>query len=386
MLVPFLPIYVDLSPHFHLDQAFANQFQTSIQIVKTDNAREFFNTTLGSFFQSHGIIQQSSCVNTPQQNGVAERKNRHILDMSRSLLFQSNVPKKFWGEAVLTATYLINRLPSRVLKLKSPLDVFLSIYPNCHLVTKIPFKLFGCTAFVHVYPQNRGKLDARSTRCIFLGYSTSKKGYKCFCPTTQKFFHSMDVTFFENTPYFSNSVIQGENHATSESHNWETLIDTPLPKITTPYVPEVTEPNPNHSDLSPCIHPRHLLLPDDTIKVYTRRTQEVPPEQSQQSQSLPTSSPEKISTSEPVPDPQLSPPEANQSLELPIAQRKGIRSCTSHPTQRYISYSNLSTKYRACVTALDKISIPGSIYEAMKVPQWKFATLAEYQALQNNGS
>ena len=120
--------------------------------------------------------------------------------------------------------------------------------------------------------------------------------------------------------------------------------------------------------------------------MYTRRTQEVPPEQSQQSQSLPTSSPEKISTSEPVPDPQLSPPEANQSLELPIAQRKGIRSCTSHPTQRYVSYSNLSTKYRACVTALDKISIPDSVYEAMKVPEWKFATLAEYQALQNNGT
>ena len=72
-----------------------NQFQTNIQVFKTDNAQDFFNSILGSYLQSHGIVHQSSCVDTPQQNGVAERKNRHLLEVARSLLFTSHVPKNF---------------------------------------------------------------------------------------------------------------------------------------------------------------------------------------------------------------------------------------------------------------------------------------------------
>ena len=71
------------------------QFQTNIQVLRTDNARDFFNSVLGSYLQSNGIIHQSSCVDTPQQNGVAKRKNRHLLEVARSLLFSSHVPKRF---------------------------------------------------------------------------------------------------------------------------------------------------------------------------------------------------------------------------------------------------------------------------------------------------
>ena len=97
------------------------QFRAEIQILKTDNAKDFFNSSLGPYLKSHGVVQQSSCVDTPQQNGVAERKNCHVLEVARSLLFQTHLPKKFWGEAILTATYLINRMPSRILKFRSPL-------------------------------------------------------------------------------------------------------------------------------------------------------------------------------------------------------------------------------------------------------------------------
>ena len=101
------------------------QFQAKIQILRTDNGREFFNTSLSQFLSHHGIIHQSSCVYTLQQNGVSERKNRHLLEVARSLMFTTNVPKQFWGDAILTASYLINRMPSKVLNYQTPLNMFL---------------------------------------------------------------------------------------------------------------------------------------------------------------------------------------------------------------------------------------------------------------------
>ena len=90
------------------------QFNISIRVLRSDNAREYFSTPFTSFMSQHGIIHQSSCAHTPQQNGVAERKNRHLVETARTLLLHSHVPFRFWGDAVLTACYLINRMPSSV--------------------------------------------------------------------------------------------------------------------------------------------------------------------------------------------------------------------------------------------------------------------------------
>ena len=70
---------------------------------------------------NQGIIHQSSCIDTPQQNGVAKQKNRHVLDVARSIMFTMNVPKIFWGEVNLTSAYLINRMPFKTLQLQTPL-------------------------------------------------------------------------------------------------------------------------------------------------------------------------------------------------------------------------------------------------------------------------
>nr|KYP63246.1 Retrovirus-related Pol polyprotein from transposon TNT 1-94 [Cajanus cajan] len=187
-----------------------NQFGVSIKRIRSDNAKDYFNHGLISFCQKEGIIHESSCVKTPQQNGIAERKNGHLLDQTRALLFQHEVPKRFWGEAVLTACYLINRLPSSILASKSPMEVLSSFYPNVSTSNQLIPRIFGCVSFVHVHSGNRGKLDPRALKCVFIGYSSTQKGYKCYHPPSRKFFVSRDVTFFEHKSYFHQDHPQGE--------------------------------------------------------------------------------------------------------------------------------------------------------------------------------
>ncbi|RDX72025.1 hypothetical protein CR513_48542, partial [Mucuna pruriens] len=80
-----------------------------------NNDTEFVNLEFSKFLKDNSVVHELTCVNTPQQNGVAERKNCHLLEVARALLFQMSIPNVYWGEAVLTTTYLINRLPTRVL-------------------------------------------------------------------------------------------------------------------------------------------------------------------------------------------------------------------------------------------------------------------------------
>ncbi|KAG8473962.1 hypothetical protein CXB51_033910 [Gossypium anomalum] len=101
------------------------QFNSNIHTLRTDNGREYFNSILSPYLSEQGIIHQSSCPDTPQQNGVSERKNRHLVAVARALMFTMGVPKYLWGEAVLTACYLINRLPSKVLNFQTPLHLYI---------------------------------------------------------------------------------------------------------------------------------------------------------------------------------------------------------------------------------------------------------------------
>jgi len=85
------------------------QFNTFVSMLRSDNAKEYLSTSFKAFLNSQGILHQTSCPHTPQQNGIAERKNRHLIETARTLLIHHNVPTIFWSDAVLTACYLINR-------------------------------------------------------------------------------------------------------------------------------------------------------------------------------------------------------------------------------------------------------------------------------------
>ena len=130
-----------------------------------------------------------------------------------------NVPKQFWGETILSTTYLINRMPSCILDFKIPFSTFQTFFLTNKIFSSIPLKIFGCSTFVHNLNPHHNKLDPKSIKCIFFGYSPHQKGYRCYFPHTKIFYHTMDVTFYENQPYYPNVGIQGEQPNTYPTEN-----------------------------------------------------------------------------------------------------------------------------------------------------------------------
>ena len=147
------------------------------------------------------ILHQTSCPGTPQQNGVAKHKNRHLIETARTLLLHMHVPLQYWSDAVLTTCHLINRMPSSILNDQIPHSI---LFPRVNLYS-LPPRIFGSTCFVHHLAPSCDKLSTRSVKCVFLGYSRLQKGYRCYSPQLTRYFVSADVTFFESSPYFPSS-------------------------------------------------------------------------------------------------------------------------------------------------------------------------------------
>ena len=120
------------------------QFHVFVQNLRSDNAKEYVSEQFQSFMLQNDILHQISCVDTPSQNDVAKRKNRHLLETARALLFQMQVSKHFWTDVVSTTCFLINRMPSSVLNWDTPYYI---LFPN-KLLFPIEPRIFGCTCFV----------------------------------------------------------------------------------------------------------------------------------------------------------------------------------------------------------------------------------------------
>jgi len=154
-----------------------NQFGCIVKIVRNYNALEFNTSDCQSFFADKGILYHTSCVDRPQQNGRVERKHRHLLEISTALRFQASLPLRFWGDYILTATYIINMLPIAMLGYKTPYKKLLHQPPKCD-----PRTVFGCLAFASNPGKVGDKFQPMGTPYVFLGCPPYIKGLQTVEP------------------------------------------------------------------------------------------------------------------------------------------------------------------------------------------------------------
>ena len=168
-----------------------NYFKTSLITLYTDGETEY--KSLQSYFVSQGIQHQVSPPYTLEHVGSTERKHRHVVETGLAMLHTASLPLKYWSHAFLAAAYLINCLPTPILKHQTPLESLFQHKPNYDKL-----RAFGCVCFPWLRPYSDHKLDKRSKPCVFIGYSNTHNAYKCLDLTSNRVYISRHVTFIEH--------------------------------------------------------------------------------------------------------------------------------------------------------------------------------------------
>ena len=181
-----------------------------LKCVRSDNGGEYLGP-FDEYCNSLGIRHQRTVKKTPQQNGVAERMNRTIVERIRCMLSHAKLSRTFWGEAMRTAVDLINLSPSNPLLGDVPERVW-----RGKDVTYDHLKVFGCRAFVHIPKDERSKLDDKSKQCIFIGYGHDEFGYRLWDPLDKKLIRSRDVVFLEDQTIEDFGMIEKSGSSSSD--------------------------------------------------------------------------------------------------------------------------------------------------------------------------
>lgn len=169
-----------------------NQTGKKIKYLQSDNGKEYVNNSFDEFLRTNGIGRRLTVTHTPEQNGVAERRNRTLVEMARCLLIQSELPQSFWGEAINTANYTRNRCPSRSIDGKTAFEKWTGKIPNVKY-----FREFGSEVFTLNRDPTKNKFESRSTKGIFIGYSEQSKAYRIWIPEERKIDITRDTIFTE---------------------------------------------------------------------------------------------------------------------------------------------------------------------------------------------
>jgi transposase InsO family protein len=168
-----------------------NQIGQKIQVLRSDNGREYVNDRFKKQLRECGIIHETSVPHSPSQNGVAERQNRVLLEMARCMILDAQMPDAAWAEAITTAAYIRNRLYSSATN-RTPFELFYGRKPQVSHIRR-----FGVTTVALKEGQNINKLHPKGEVLKLVGYSPTQKGYRLISPQNGKLIISRDVRFMD---------------------------------------------------------------------------------------------------------------------------------------------------------------------------------------------
>jgi len=311
-----------------------NQFGTKVQIIRSDNGNEF---KMNSFFDSKGIIHQTTCVETPEQNGIAERKHQHLLNVARALIFQSKISTCFWSYALLHAAFLINVTPTPYLNNQTPHEKLYKNPYNYH-----DLKVFGCLCYVQTLSAKRSKFEPRARPAIFLGFPPHTKGYIAYDLKSHDIKTSRNVLFHED---IFPSCYNIDNNVAKD--------DVCLP-ISQSYNPVFDYELHNDDNSGNTTNIDNLISADQNCTSSTTDTRK-----SNRIRSLPA---------------------YLKDYQIDLACVKN----TKYPIQSYISLSRLSTHFQQVILNIDSNREPKSFEEVAQNPDWKKAMDTELSALEQN--
>ncbi|GJW42622.1 putative ribonuclease H-like domain-containing protein [Tanacetum coccineum] len=177
-----------------------NLIDLRVKVIRCDNGTEFKNRVMNQFCEMKGIKREFSVARTPQQNGVAERKNRTLIEAARTMLADSKLPTTFWAEAVNTACYVQNRVLVIKPHNKTPYELFLGRKPALSFM-----RPFGCPVTILNTIDHLGKFDGKADEGFFIGYSTNSKAFRVFNSRTRIVEENLHVQFSENTTNIAGS-------------------------------------------------------------------------------------------------------------------------------------------------------------------------------------
>ena len=335
--------------HLHLTEFvmyIKTHFKRTIKVFRSDNGTEFVNHHVHSLCSAHGIVHQTSCAYSPQQNGIVERRHRHLLNVARSLKFHASIPLSLWGDCVLTSCYLINHTPTPLLNGLSPYEVLFNSKPDYSLL-----RVFGCLCYATILPQSTDKFAPRSIKGVFLGYLYGKKGYKVLNLQTKQVQISRDVTFIETEFPFK--------HVQYSQQQPSTLFpDTSTLYLSDPITCYPTPTNENNPDTQPETHT------DDSSATAGISPHTSPP-------SIPVSRPQRV---------KHLPAKCADFTGLPSIVLKQV----PHSINQCLAYDKFQPSYRHFLANITKVPEPHSYTQAVTSPEWCTAMNAVFAAMEAN--